>query len=57
MNVCSSFICCSLYYPPLIFVDVLLDKKKAILEMMIKHGIMEGLCEIFSTSNDEDTLV
>ena len=41
----------------LFFVDGLLDKKKEILEMMIKHGIMEGLCEIFSTSTDEDTLV
>ena len=39
------------------FVDVLLDTKKELLDMMIKHGIMEGLCEIFSTSNDEDTLV
>ena len=52
----GSFICC-LYYPDLIFADVLLDKKKEILDMMLKHGIMEGLCEIFSTSTDEDTLV
>ena len=56
MNVCSSFTCCSLYYPTF-FVDVLLDKKKEILDMMIMHGILEELCEIFSTSTDEDTLV
>ena len=40
-----------------ISVVVLLDKKKDVLDMMVKHGIMEGLCEIFSASNDEDTLV
>ena len=25
--------------------------------MMMKHGIMDGLCEIFSTCQDEDILV
>ena len=39
------------------FVDVLLDKKEEILDMMIKDGIMEGLCELFSSCQDEDTLV
>ena len=56
MNVYISFTC-SLYYPTLIFIDVLLDKKTEILDMMIKHGIMEGLCEIFSRCQDEHTLV
>ena len=41
----------------LIFVDVLLDKKKELLDMMLKHGIIDGLCEVFSTCQDEDTLV
>ena len=38
-------------------VGVVLDKKTEILDMMIKHGIMDGLCEIFSTCQDEDILV
>ena len=38
-------------------VDVLLDNKTEILDMMMKHGIIDGLCEIFSTCSDEDTLV
>ena len=36
---------------------VLLDKEIEVLEMMIEHGILEKLCEIFSTCQDEDTLV
>ena len=41
----------------LLCVDALLDKKTEVIDMMVKHGILEGLCEIFSTSSDEDTLV
>ena len=39
------------------FIDVILDKQPEVLSMMMKHGLLEGLCEIFSTSEDEDTLV
>ena len=56
MNVYLFFLYC-LKDPVLIFVDVLLDKKKEVLDMMLHHGIMEGLCEIFCTCEDEDTLV
>ena len=28
-----------------------------LLDTLIKYGLVEGLCEIFSTSTDEDTLV
>ena len=38
-------------------VDAVLDKKTEILDIMTKHGIMDGLCEIFSTTQDEDILV
>ena len=36
---------------------VLLNKEIDVLELMIDHGVMESLCEIFSTCEDEDTLV
>ena len=36
---------------------VLLDKETEVLEMMIEHGIMERLCDIFCTCQDEDTIV
>ena len=36
---------------------VLLEKNKEILEIMMKHGIIDALCEVFSTCQDEDTLV
>ena len=36
---------------------VVLEQKKEVLDMMIKYGIMDGLCDIFSTSTDENTLV
>ena len=56
LNVCASFVD-YLFCPTYIFIDVLLDKQKEVLDTMIQHGIMDGLCEIFSTSADEDTLV
>ena len=46
-----------LYNPDLIFLVVVLDKQHDILGMMMKHGIIEVLCQIFSTSQDKDTLV
>ena len=36
---------------------VLLEKETEVLELMIQHGIMESLCELFCTCEDEDTLV
>ena len=36
---------------------VLLDKELEVLSLMIQHGILERLCEIFCTCKDEDTLV
>lgn len=33
------------------------EKDVAVLEMMINHGVLEGLCEIFSTADDDDLLV
>ena len=51
------FFYCLYIYADFIFVDVLLDQKTEILDMMMKHGIIDGLCEIFSTCSDEDTLV
>ena len=40
-----------------LFGGVLLDKKTEVLDIMIKHGVLSGLCKIFSSSTDEDTLV
>ena len=56
MNVYISFIC-SFYSSALVFIDVLLDKKTELLDLMIKHGIIDGLSEIYSTCSDEDALV
>ena len=36
---------------------IIVDKDREVLELMINHGVLEGLCEIFSTSQDEDLLV
>ena len=57
MNVYMHFISFFIYGLDSILVVVLLDKKTEVLDMMIKHGIMDSLCEIFSTSSDKDTLV
>ena len=48
---------CSFLYGLYFIVDVLLDKKTELLDLMMKHGIIDGLCEIFSTCQDDDTLV
>ena len=56
MNVYICFAFC-LSGLTLLPIDVLLDKKNEILDTMINHGIMAGLSEIFSTCQDEDTLV
>ena len=34
-----------------------MSQNTELLTIMIKSGLVEGLCEIFSTSTDEDTLV
>ena len=36
---------------------IIVGKDVEILEMMINHGVLDLLCEIFSTSQDEDLLV
>ena len=36
---------------------IIVEKDREVLELMINHGVLEGLCEIFSTSQDEDLLV
>ena len=53
--ICSFTYC--LYHSYLIVLVVVLDKKNEVLYMMLKHGIIDVLCEIFSTSKDEDVIV
>ena len=47
----------SLRFIGIIRTVVILEKRKDVFDMMLKYGLIDGLCNIFSTCKDEDTLV